>query len=144
MVQKPKFFCSKWSLIQRLIWICRIKWWCSFYLFYTRNTLFGQIWSKKSKLSVWPENWYKDNLNMKNSMSMFIFPVFDWKYLFWKFVPYRKILYWSYNLEPRLIRICRIRCWFSFCLDRKYPFWVNLVQKFKRVSLRQNLVFIIC
>ena len=45
----------------------------------------------------------------------------------------------------RVIQICRIQCWISFCLDRKYPFWFILVQKFKKVSLRQNLVlFIIC
>ena len=60
---------------------------------------------------------------MKNSMVMFIFPVFDRKY-------FRPNLEPS-NLEPRLIRICRIQCWFWFCLDRKYPFWDNLVQKFK-------------
>ena len=40
---------------------------------------------------------------------------------FWKFVPHLKIFCWSCNLESRLIRICRIQCWFSFCLYRKYP-----------------------
>ena len=51
-----------------------------------------------------------------------------------------KIGYWSWNLEPRLIRICRIRWWLSFyCfLDWKHTFWINLVRKFKHVSLSWN------
>ena len=48
-----------------------------------QKTLFGQIWSKKSKLSVKAEIWYQEtNLNMPNSVMMLIFSVFDWKYLF--------------------------------------------------------------
>ena len=31
--------------------ICRIQWCCSVFLFSNGNTLFGQIWSKKLKLS---------------------------------------------------------------------------------------------
>ena len=44
----------------------------------------------------------------------------------------------------RLMRICRIQCWFLFLLDRKYPSWVNLVQKFKRVNLRKTECGIVC
>ena len=33
LVQKFKIVCSKWNLIQRLIRICKIQWWCLFYLF---------------------------------------------------------------------------------------------------------------
>ena len=73
-----------------------------------------------------------------------LFSVFDQKYPFLgKFVPKVKIIYSGWTLEPSLIRICRIRCWFSFLLlflDRKYPFWVDLVQKFKIFSLSWNLV----
>ena len=38
-----------------------------------------------------------------------------------------KIICWSWNLEPRLIRICRIRLGFSIFpfLDRKYYFSIN-------------------
>ena len=80
---------------------------------------------------------------------MFVFSVFGRKYsLFWKFVSKIKIVSWSWNLEPRLIQICRknskIRWYwyfsFFFFIDRKYPSCVNLVQKFKRVSVRRNLV----
>ena len=33
LVQNLKIVCSKWNLIPRLIWICKIQWWCLFYLF---------------------------------------------------------------------------------------------------------------
>ena len=33
LVQKLKIACSKWNLIQRLIWICKTQWWRVFYLF---------------------------------------------------------------------------------------------------------------
>ena len=52
-VQKFKIVCSKWDLIKRLIRICRIQWWCLFFLFWTENSYpFWQIWSKKLQLSV--------------------------------------------------------------------------------------------
>ena len=48
----------------------------------------------------------------------------------------------SSNLVLRRIQICRLLwCAHSFCLNQKYPFWVNLVQKIKIVSLSWNLVF---
>ena len=52
-----------------------------------------------------------------------------------------KIASLSWNLIPRLIRICGTQWWCLFCLflDWKYPFWTNLVQKVKIVSLSWNL-----
>ena len=38
--------------VLRLIQIFRIRWWCLFVLFWTENTLFEKIWSKKSYLPV--------------------------------------------------------------------------------------------
>ena len=32
LVQKFKIVCSKWNLIQRVIRMCKIQWWCLFYL----------------------------------------------------------------------------------------------------------------
>ena len=49
-----------WHLAPKLIWICKTQWWCSLLPFLTENTIFGQIWSKKSKLPVWAEIWYLD------------------------------------------------------------------------------------
>ena len=40
------------SLVSRRMWILRIHWCCSPFLFLTGNSLLRQIWSKKSKLSV--------------------------------------------------------------------------------------------
>ena len=58
LVQKVKIISWIWNLVPRLIRICRIQWWCSLFLLLIRNTLFGQIWSKKLKLSVQGETWY--------------------------------------------------------------------------------------
>ena len=33
LVQKFKIVCAKWNLIERLIGICKIQWWCLFYQF---------------------------------------------------------------------------------------------------------------
>ena len=60
LVQKIKIFSLSWTLVPRLIWICRIQWCCSLFLFQTKNTLLGQIWSKKSNMSVLAEIWYLD------------------------------------------------------------------------------------
>ena len=52
LVQKVKIIGWIWNLVTRLIPICKIQWCCSLFLFLSGNTFFGQIWSKKSKLSV--------------------------------------------------------------------------------------------
>ena len=57
--QKIKIACWSWNLKPRLIWICRIQRWFSFFfVFYIENTLFGLVWSKNSKWSVQAETWY--------------------------------------------------------------------------------------
>ena len=52
LVQKIKILTLCWNLVLTLIRACRIQWWCPFFLFLIGNTLFGQISSKKSELSV--------------------------------------------------------------------------------------------
>ena len=42
VVQKTKIVSLNWNLVPRLIWISRMWWWSSLFLFYTRNTLFGK------------------------------------------------------------------------------------------------------
>ena len=84
--------------------------WRSLFSFSTGNTLFGKIWSKKLKLS-----------NMKNSIAVFNFSVLDGKFpfranLFQKF----NIVSLSWNIVPRLIRICRIPWGYSLVL-----FWTR-------------------
>ena len=47
---------------------------------------------------------------MQNSMMLFTFFVFDWKYPFWaNLVQKIRIINLSWNLVPRLIQICRIQ-----------------------------------
>ena len=57
LFQKIKIVILCWNLVSTLIGTCRIQWWCSFFLFLIWYTLFGQIWSKKSKLLVEAEIW---------------------------------------------------------------------------------------
>ena len=40
LVQKIKIVSLSWNVLPRLIWICRILWWYSCFLFYTGNTIF--------------------------------------------------------------------------------------------------------
>ena len=53
LVQEIKIVSLSWNLIPRLIRICRIQRWCSFFLFQTENILSKEICSKKSKLLVY-------------------------------------------------------------------------------------------
>ena len=68
------------------------------------------------------------------------FSVFGWKYLLKIFFSKIKITCWTCNLKPRLTWVCWIRWWFFGVFYWKYPFWVNLVQKYKGASLKQDLV----
>ena len=90
----------------------------TFFVLYQKNPFLGKFGPK-----------------IQNWCSPFLFPIRN--ILLWKFVPKIIIVCWSWNLEPRLIWICSN---FHFFLDPKYPFCVHLVQKFRRVSLRRNLV----
>ena len=58
LVQKVKIISWNWNLVPTLIWICLIQCWCSIFLFLIGNMLFGQICSKKLKLSVQGETRY--------------------------------------------------------------------------------------
>ena len=73
---------------------------------------------------------------MQNSMVMFTFSAFDWKYPFWvNLVQNIKIISLSQNLLPRPIRICRINGVADFfLLTGTNSFWANLVEKIKLVS----------
>ena len=125
-----------------------------------------KIWSKKSKLSVlakiwslhlleypefnggvrflcfWPEISFlskfgpkiqncqfklkfgtETNSNKQNSMVLFTFSVFNRKYPFWvSLVQKLKIVSFSWNLVPGLIRICKIQWWYSFFFRPEIPF----------------------
>ena len=93
LVQKFKIVCSKWNLIQRLIRICKIQWWCLFYLFWTENSypLLANLVQKIAAVSL---SWKLVlRLIMKNSIVIFIFFSFRPEvYFFRKFVPKIKLV----------------------------------------------------
>ena len=61
------------------------------------------------------------NSNIQNSMVLFFYSVFDWKYPFWaNLVEKVKIISWSWNLVVRLIRICRIQWCNGFWVEIPY------------------------
>ena len=90
LVQEIKIASLIWNLEPSLRQICRIQLWCELFLFWTRNTLFGKIWSQNSKLFKVKFD-TETNLNMQNSSNalnawrtcIFAFFVFVWKSRFW-------------------------------------------------------------
>ena len=87
LVQKVEIGSLSWNLEPSLSQICRIQLWCELFLFWTRNTLFGKIWSQSSKLFE-VKFGTETNLNMQNSLNtcricIFAFIVFVWKYSIW-------------------------------------------------------------
>ena len=97
------------------------------YTKYINSTFIGQIWPKNFKSPVYAEKWH-----------MITFLVFDWKYPFQDFAPKLKIkvkfgTQSNSNMQDSMVMFnCSV-------FDKKYPFWVNLVQKLKIVSLRWNM-----
>ena len=79
------------------------------------------------------------NSNMQNSMAMFIFSAFRWDYPFWaNLVQLIKIVRLSWNLVPRLIRICKINVMVHLIYFRlKIPFFGKFGPKY------QNCQFIL-
>ena len=100
----------------------------SLFMFQTRKTLFGQIWLKKSKLSVKTEIQYQETyLNMPNSMMMLTFSQFLTGNTFLsKFDPKNKDCQFELKFCSRLILICRIMqklCGVHFfCFRPEKPF----------------------
>ena len=71
LVQKLNIASLSLNLVIRLIQICRIPQWCSYFLFSTGNTFLGKIGSKNQncqfELNVWT------NFNMQNSGGVHFF-----------------------------------------------------------------------
>ena len=111
LIQNCQF---KLKFVPRLIRICGIQWRCSFYLFLTGCTLFGQIWSK---IPVIPQFIRINRIQWRCSL----FSVLELQYPFLTNVVQKiKIANVSRNLIPRLLRICRIQWWcslFSFSTE---------------------------
>ena len=135
MLYRSKIFSLSWNLVPKLIWISRIQWWCSFYIF-------GQFLSKNQNYEFKLKFFTKSNLNMQNSvifLSLF-FCLWSEIYSFWvNLVEKVKIVSFSWNLMLRLIRRCRIQWCYSLfsVIDWKYRFCPILVSKFKIIFQRE-------
>ena len=119
LVQKSKFSVLSWNLLPWLIRIYRIQRWCSLFLFFRLRTqipLLGR---------VSPKNQNCLSLELELSQNLLVLLRYiEFNGDVHSFCLARKDLFYGWNLEPRLILICRIRCWFSFYSfsDWKYPF----------------------
>ena len=102
LIQKIKILRLSWSLLPRVIIVIRrSQWRCSLFLFSTRNTLYGQIWSKRMKLFFL--GW---NLVCR-LIHLFTFSVFDQKPPFWiNFFQNIKMISLSWSLVPKLTHSC--------------------------------------
>ena len=132
-----------WNLVPTLIRTCRIQWWYPLFLLLIGNTLFGQIWSKKLKLSVQGKTLYLNKFKYAEFNRDVHFFVFGREYSVWDNLFQKiKIISWSWNLVLRLIRICWIQWCCSVFLfsNGNALFGENLVQNLKVTSLRLNLL----
>ena len=117
LVQKIKIISFSWNLVHTLIWTCTIQWWFSLFLFLTGNTFLAKFGPKNQNYQFKLKFGTCTNSSMLNSMVVFTFSVCEWKCLFWaNFVQKVKIISLSWNLVPRLIRVCRIQWWYSLFL----------------------------
>ena len=83
-------------------------------------------------IRIWRIQWWR-------SFFSFFF-VFDRKDFFFNLLQKSKLFIEAVILDLDYVKYVQLDGNFRLFLGRKYLFWVNLVQKFKRVSLRQNLV----
>ena len=78
---------------------------------------------------------------MQNSMVKFTFSVLDQKYLFWaNLVQKLKIFCWIWDFASRLTQRCKMLWLFLLFYLLFNTFSVNLVKKFKIVSLNESLI----
>ena len=83
LVQTFKIVSLNLNLVPRLIQVCRIQWWCLFFLLQSGNSLCRQICSKKSNCQIKLKFGMQTNSSMENSMVMFLFFFCDQKQTFW-------------------------------------------------------------
>ena len=103
LVQKFKIVSLSWNLVSRLIWICRIQWCCSLFMFFTGNTFLGANFILEAEVS------YLRNFKYAEFISWSLFSKFDQIYSFWvNLLQKIKIVSLSSNVVPWLIQICRI------------------------------------
>ena len=113
------------------------------FLFYSRIPFLSKFGLKNQNCLFKLKFGTKTNSNRQNSMMMFSFSDFDWKYPFMaNIVQKNHNCHVSWNFVSWLIRVCKIKSWSSLFLFRldMYPLWVHLVQKIKIVVLSWNFL----
>ena len=99
-----------WNLIFRLIRISRIQHGVHFICFRLEIPFLDKLGPENQNRNFKLKCDIQTNSSMQNSTMVFILFVWDWKYPFWKkLVQKFKIVSLSWNLEPLLIRICRMQ-----------------------------------
>ena len=69
LVQETKIVSLSSNLVPRLIWICRIQWCCSLFLFLTGNSFLG------ANFIIESEVWYLRNFRYAEFVSCSLFPI---------------------------------------------------------------------
>ena len=112
-----KLSVKKLTLVASLIRIFRMQWCCSVFCFRVEIPFLGKFGPKNQNYQFKLKFGTYTNSNMQIWMMLFIFFVFKWKYPFWaNLVQKIKIISLSWNLVPRLIRICWSQWWCSLFL----------------------------
>ena len=143
LAQKLKVVSLTWNLVLRPIRISTIHWWCSLLQFSTGNTLSRAHLAQKIKVVSLTRNlvlrlmqisriqWWHSLLLFSTGNSLFrqFSPKNQNRQFRLKFGTYA-----NSNMQNSMVMFT------PSVFDRKYPFWTNLVQKVKIVSLSWNLV----
>ena len=122
--QKTEIVSLSWNLVPGLIRICRIQWWCSPFLFLTRNTPFGHLVQKIKLVSL---SWNLVSRLIRICRIQWwcsLFSFLDWKHTFWEnLVEKIEIFSLSWNLVARLIQYAEfIGGVHIFCFTWETPF----------------------
>ena len=76
LVQKIKILSLTWSLLLRLIRICRMQWWYLLFVFKPETPFLGKLDPINQNCQFKPKFGTKTNSNMQNSMVVFTFSAF--------------------------------------------------------------------
>ena len=143
LVQKIKLVNLNWNLVPRLIQICRFQWWCLLFLFETRSTLFGKIWSKKWNLSFQAEIWYNEKFGYVEFHGGVHFFCFGLETPFLgKFGPKNENCQFKlkFGTKTNLNKQNSMMMFTFSVFDQPYLSWANSVQKFKIVCSKWDLI----
>ena len=125
----PKFIISflKRNLVSRIIEICRLNYGVCFICFWLEIPCLGKFCAKNQNCQFKLIFSTQINSNMKNSMKMLIFSVFD------KMYPFSRNLFQKIKIvfDLNMQNLMMIFFFFFPFQVKSILFWVNLVHKFK-------------